>query len=244
MHIYPHSSVCSTVYSYLTNPVATVPQKIRRWWSKKAAKSDEKISSMKSMENGLGLGGPELKKQSTGFSEKSEPNTLRTLQRYHGANDVRNDFMEKFSVLAERKLAVVAEQVSLFVTNDNTIISFFEFSAQQVEEPILVRLSTADTVLRQSCDASMIGQALLDAIIDLAIPLTGIYADVIGDLELDVLTRPNISHSRCLADHFVVLLLSTSFVSDKKFDHSQEALHYNRRAEQDSQLCASYNILD
>ncbi|QBZ59608.1 hypothetical protein PoMZ_04570 [Pyricularia oryzae] len=209
----------------------TVPQKIRRWWSKKAAKSDEKISSMKSMENGLGLGGPELKKQPTGFSEKSEPNTLRTLQRYHGANDVRNDFMEKFSVLAERKLAVVAEQVSLFMTNDNTIISFFEFSAQQVEEPILVRLSTADTVLRQSCDASMIGQALLDAIIDLAIPLTGIYADVIGDLELDVLTRPNISHTKKLYITIGELNKIVSFVHpiisliNSLRDHKSELLH-------------------
>ncbi|KAI6347040.1 hypothetical protein MCOR25_010932 [Pyricularia grisea] len=210
---------------------ATVPQKIRRWWSNKGSKSDEKISSMKSMENGLGLGGPELKKQQTGFSQKSEPNTLRTLQRYHGANDVRNDFMEKFSVLAERKLAVMAEQVSLFMTNDNTIISFFEFSAQQVEEPILVRLSTADTVLRQSCDASMIGQALLDAIIDLAIPLTGIYADVIGDLELDVLTRPNITHTKKLYITIGELNKIVSFVNpiisliNSLKDHKSELLH-------------------
>ncbi|TLS30463.1 hypothetical protein PpBr36_03613 [Pyricularia pennisetigena] len=208
-----------------------LPQRIRSWWSSKATKSDEKISSIKSMENGLGLGDPELKKQQTGFSQKSEPNTLRTLQRYHGANDVRSDFMEKFSVLAERKLAVMAEQVSLFMTNDNTIISFFEFSAQQVEEPILVRLSTPDTVLRQSCDASMIGQALLDAIIDLAIPLTGIYADVIGDLELDVLTRPNITHTKKLYITVGELNKIVSFVNpiisliNSLRDHKSELLH-------------------
>jgi Mg2+ and Co2+ transporter CorA len=42
----------------------------------------------------------------------------------------------------------------------------------------------------------MVGQAIIDAIIDLAIPVAGCYGDVIGDLELDVLTSPNLNHTR------------------------------------------------
>lgn len=57
--------------------------------------------------------------------------------------------MEKNSALASRNLAVACEQVSLFVTNDNTIISFFEQSAQDVESPIIRRLQTNDTIIRQ-----------------------------------------------------------------------------------------------
>ena len=38
----------------------------------------------------------------------------------------------------------------------------------------------------------------MDGIIDLAIPVTACYRDVIGDLELDVLTRPNIGHTKSL----------------------------------------------
>jgi Mg2+ and Co2+ transporter CorA len=44
----------------------------------------------------------------------------------------------------------------------------------------------------------MLVQALIDAIIDLAMPVTVAYQDVIGDLELSVLTEPNIKHTSSL----------------------------------------------
>jgi Mg2+ and Co2+ transporter CorA len=81
---------------------------------------------------------------------------------------------------------------------DNTVISFFESSADDIELPILQRLSTPDTILRRSCDASMMVQAIIDAIIDLAIPVSTAYQDVIGELELDVLTEPSIKHTTSL----------------------------------------------
>ncbi len=141
------------------------------------------------------LDGTYVKSQPTGFSDLPEPRSLRTLQRYHASpNDPRTAFFEKHSSLSPKELAVACEQVSIFVTIDNTIISFFELSALDVELPIIRRLQTADTILRQSCDASMVCQAIIDAIIDLAIPVTACYADTIGDLELDVLTKPNVSH--------------------------------------------------
>lgn len=128
-----------------------------------------------------------------------KPHLMRTLQRYHGQlNDPRAKFMEQHSALASRDLAVAAEQVSIFLMNDNTIISFFEMSAEDIEKPIIRRLETPDTILRQSCDASMIGQSIVDAIIDLAIPVASCYSDVIADLELDVLTQPNITHTKRL----------------------------------------------
>jgi len=78
------------------------------------------------------------------------------------------------------------------------VISFFESSAEDVEVPILTRLNTADTILRRSCDASMLTQALIDAIIDLAIPVAAAYQDIINELELDVLTEPSIKHTKSL----------------------------------------------
>lgn len=98
--------------------------------------------------------------------------------------------MEENSALASRGLAVMVEQVSMFMTTDNTVISFFEQSAYDIEKPILARLSSSSTAMRQSCDASMVVQAIIDAIIDMAMPVTSCYADVLGDLELDVLKRP------------------------------------------------------
>ncbi len=124
---------------------------------------------------------------------------IRTLQRYRGGpNTERTDFMERNSTLRKKGLVVSIEQVSIFLTEDNTIISFFEQSAADVELPILSRLQTTDTVLRRSCDASLIVQAIIDAIIDLAIPVVTAYEDAIADLELDVLTDPSLEHSKSL----------------------------------------------
>jgi Mg2+ and Co2+ transporter CorA len=44
----------------------------------------------------------------------------------------------------------------------------------------------------------MLVQALIDAIIDLAIPVTNAYQDIIGELELSVLTEPSIKHTSSL----------------------------------------------
>lgn len=106
--------------------------------------------------------------------------------------------MERHAVLASKGLSVTLEQVSLFLHADNTVTSFFETSADDIEAPIVRRLSSPETILRQSCDASMLLQAILDAIIDLAIPVTSAYQDAIGDLELEVLTDPDVDQSKSL----------------------------------------------
>ncbi|KAJ5587419.1 uncharacterized protein N7459_003184 [Penicillium hispanicum] len=125
--------------------------------------------------------------------------TARTLQRFRGGpNEGRIEFMERHAVLASKGLCVTLEQVSIFLHADNTVTSFFETSADDIEAPIVKRLSSPETILRQSCDASMLMQAILDAIIDLAIPVTMAYQDAIGDLELEVLTDPDIDQSKSL----------------------------------------------
>lgn len=156
-------------------------------------------STEKALETGNGENRYRLKTYDTDLSTASGEALERTVQRYNaGPNEARVEFMEKHAALADLDLAVIAEQVSIFVTNDNCIISFFELSADLVEKPILTRLYTQDTVLRQSCDASMVGQAIIDAVIDMAMPVASIYGDVIGDLELDILTRPDITHTKKL----------------------------------------------
>ncbi|EAU36969.1 conserved hypothetical protein [Aspergillus terreus NIH2624] len=125
--------------------------------------------------------------------------TARSIQRYRGGpNEDRIAFMERHAVLAAKGLTVTLEQVSIFLHGDNTVTSFFGTSADDIEIPIVRRLSSPETILRQSCDASMLVQAILDAIIDLAIPVTTAYQDAIGDLELEVLTDPDIDQSKSL----------------------------------------------
>ncbi|EXJ84207.1 hypothetical protein A1O3_04874 [Capronia epimyces CBS 606.96] len=127
------------------------------------------------------------------------PKHIRTMQRYHaGPNQDRIEYMERHAVLRRKGIGVSVEQVSVFLCADNTVISFFEYSAHDVQTPIIHRLQSPGTILRQSSDASMLAQAILDAIIDLALPVTTAYQDAIGDLELDVLTDPDIHQSTTL----------------------------------------------
>lgn len=128
-----------------------------------------------------------------------ESGKLRTLQRFQGGpNEDRIDFMERHASLSHMGLGVAIEQVSIFLHADNTVTSFFEASADDIETPIVRRLGSPGTILRQCCDASMLLQAILDAITDLAIPVTTAYQDAIGDLELEVLTDPDIDQSTSL----------------------------------------------
>lgn len=90
------------------------------------------------------------------YSTRKRVKKVRTLQEYHGGPNVeRVQFMEKLSPLTSKNLGVGVEQVSIFLTADNTVISFFEQSADDIEEPILTRLRTAETILRRLSDGSM-----------------------------------------------------------------------------------------
>ncbi|KAI1085436.1 hypothetical protein F5B20DRAFT_518333 [Whalleya microplaca] len=186
--------------SYTTmRSVRSAAKKLKRWaWGKRAEHPTAASMLEKGTKRPLATDNG-LAHQATGFSDVFNPNTLCTLQRYHAApNAARTEFMERHSALGPRGLAVMAEQVAMFITSDNTVIAFFEQSADDVEEPILARLRSPTTILRQSCDASMVAQGIIDAIIDMAIPVTACYADVVGDMELDVLTHPNLKHTKNL----------------------------------------------
>lgn len=98
---------------------------------------------------------------------------VQTLQRYHGGpNEERILFMEKHSALASKSLGVGVEQVSIFLTSDNTVISFFESSAEDIEFPIITRLNTQETILRRSSDASMITQVAVSSFRNISSCLT------------------------------------------------------------------------
>ncbi|KAJ8111789.1 hypothetical protein ONZ43_g5539 [Nemania bipapillata] len=143
------------------NVVRNTRKKLQQWMSR--MKGLDPVVDDSAVEKGRNLSTPGLsfKRQATEYSDTFNPNTIRTLQRYHAApNTARTDYMEKHSALATKGLAVSAEQVSMFITSDNTVIAFFEQSADNVEEPILARLRSPTTILRKCCDASMVAQAI------------------------------------------------------------------------------------
>ncbi|KAI1378386.1 hypothetical protein F4677DRAFT_413099 [Hypoxylon crocopeplum] len=213
--------------------VKSMTKKFKRWISKEKVEHPT-AAAIVDFEKGLNPG-HDLAHQSSGFSDVFNPSTLRTLQRYRASpNDARTEYMEQHSALRERGKAVMAEQVAMFITSDNTVIAFFEQSADDVEKPILARLASPTTILRQSCDASMVSQAIIDAIIDMALPVTATYADVLGDLELDVLTHPSVKDTQKL--YIIISELNKMFslvnpiqtlinsLRDHKTELSQEAM--------------------
>jgi Mg2+ and Co2+ transporter CorA len=132
-----------------------------------------------------------------GISSTAHPGVkYRTI--HMSRNMDRNLYMERNSPLTKKNLAVSIEQVSIFLVADNTVIAFFEHSADDIEEPILRRLNSPDTILRKSADASMMLQAIIDAQTDLFFAVSAAYEEIIAELELDVLQDPSLQHSRLL----------------------------------------------
>ncbi|KAF2225828.1 hypothetical protein BDZ85DRAFT_316957 [Elsinoe ampelina] len=124
---------------------------------------------------------------------------IRTLHRYEGAhNPEHTAFMEKHSALAQENLVVSVEQVAIFLMADNTVISFYEHSGPDVEAPILERLNSPETMLRRSCDASLLMEAIIDTIVDLALPIKDAYNKARKEMQIDVLTNPDIETSKSL----------------------------------------------
>jgi Mg2+ and Co2+ transporter CorA len=163
--------------------------------AKKQARQDEMMSALDGLEKQLD-GTPFDKVK---ISSPPVTTAVRTLQRYRGGYNLdRIVYLEQHSALTEKHLTVSVEQVSIFLLADNSVISFFEHSADDVEDMILKRLRTEDTILRRSQDSSMIVQAIIDAIVDLAIPVVAAYEDAMGELELDVLEDPELHHSQLL----------------------------------------------
>jgi len=141
----------------------------------------------------------EFVKAHSNTSETSPIKDIRTLHRYESSQIAKHTaFMEKHSVLSSEDLVVSVEQVSIFLLADNTIVSWFEHSAEDIETPILQRLMSEETVLRSSCDASLVLQAIIDAIVDLAMPVRNAYNKARKELQVDAMTSPNVLTSRAL----------------------------------------------
>ena len=135
----------------------------------------------------------------TGISEDTPIRAVRTLHRYESAQIPEHTaFMEKHSTLSPEDLAVSVEQVSIFLLGYNTVISFFEQSAEDIERPLLERINSTETMLRRGADASLLLQAIIDAIVDLATPIRDAYNQARKELQVDAMVNPNIATSRAL----------------------------------------------
>lgn len=170
----------------------------RKWWHwTKKKKSDDVLPRY--LDNNRDGKLDEFVTAHSSASDNSPVKRIRTLHRYESAQIPEHTaWMERHSALTEDDLAVGVEQVSMFLLENNCVISFFENSAEDVEEPLLRRLDSPATMLRRSCDASLLTQAIIDAIVDLSVPVKDAYNKCRKELQIDAMTNPNIRTSRAL----------------------------------------------
>lgn len=130
---------------------------------------------------------------------------METMYEWHTpvTSAKRTAYLNSKRPLSAQKRTVGMEQVSIFLVKgsngqEGTVISFFEHSAADVERRILARISSSSTILRESCDASMLLQAILDGIVDLIIPIIITYQNKMADYESKVLQKPSLGLSQNL----------------------------------------------
>lgn len=141
---------------------------------------------------------PDPAASSTTPKHHAHHRTLTTLRAPH--SPTRQHFLSRHSPLTPFNLTISIEQIALFLHSDATLLSFFETPASSaaVCAPILTRLQSPTTILRRSGDAGMVLQAVVDTVIDIAMPCVRAYEEAIAGLEVEVLSEARVESSRAL----------------------------------------------
>jgi len=102
----------------------------------------------------------------------------------------------RWCTTSHREFGLSSEHVSAFLTADDTVITIFESSGEEVLKLVMHHLDSARTILRTSNDPSMLLHAVIDAVVDLAVPIERTIAEAFTELESTVLQSPDIGQSK------------------------------------------------
>lgn len=107
------------------------------------------------------------------------------------------DQVRKKVPLDYQQRTVSIEQVSIFM-NENTVITIFERSAPQVIDPIIKRVLSTSTIIRQSADPTVLVQSVIDACIDHIQPIISEYRARIYRLQVEAVLHPTMRLTRAM----------------------------------------------
>lgn len=93
---------------------------------------------------------------------------------------------------------VEVEQVSMFITKDNCVLTFFEHGANDIVDPLLRKLESRKSLLRESNDPTVLVQAILDAAVEMLHPISAEYQQRLLRLQEDSMSRPTLRQTRAL----------------------------------------------
>jgi Mg2+ and Co2+ transporter CorA len=96
------------------------------------------------------------------------------------------------------RVDVKIQPLCIFLLRDGTVISLSRGRSLAFTTPIRDRLRHAETGLRESADAAMLVQALLDLLVDRVFEVIDAYHTRILALEHAVLLRPRMKHVSAL----------------------------------------------
>ncbi|CAG8582575.1 4060_t:CDS:10 [Funneliformis mosseae] len=113
---------------------------------------------------------------------------------HHGHRE-DSRYLEAHRLYRKQKLYVAVETVNIFLLTNDILLTIFQHSGRQVFKPILSRIIQPKTLLRTAQDASLLMEAVIDAIVDLAIPIKDSYRHQIAELEGRLLIRPKLYHT-------------------------------------------------
>ncbi|KAG0265716.1 hypothetical protein DFQ27_000449 [Actinomortierella ambigua] len=97
-------------------------------------------------------------------------------------------------------LKVLMEQVSMFLLPGGTLLTLFQVSGETMVNPLLDRLSQEGeaSMARRHSDSSFLFQAVLDGLVDHAMPIVNAFRREINDREETVLAMPAMKYMRGL----------------------------------------------
>ncbi|CAM9012955.1 unnamed protein product [Wickerhamomyces anomalus] len=212
------------------------PKDFDSWWNRILKKMDlyNYMDEEQEKDDDEKFNDQHIKEQTLG-EKISESHEMRRLnETFYPANysKRRLRILDDHRPLSYRDLFVGVEQCSFFMLKEeNTVISFFESSGDDIEQAILGRISTDETILRTSGDPSVLLQSIIDAIVDIIYPVITAYRKRLSEFEVDILTNPDIKHTQSL--HLMSgelsklrrsLLPTTALINSLK-DHSTAALY-------------------
>ncbi|KZO94114.1 hypothetical protein CALVIDRAFT_600322 [Calocera viscosa TUFC12733] len=127
--------------------------------------------------------------------EKQWVNWMDTsaLVRRKAANQVLLEQLKKGS-----HVSVGLKHNYVFLTRGGTLITFCQDADLSVFEPIKERLRIKDSLLRQSCDASLLMESVLDLVVDKILEIVERYHDELLELERKIFINPSMESVRQL----------------------------------------------
>lgn len=116
-------------------------------------------------------------------SSDSETDTDEEEDSYYASKKLIHEMTHQYRVAIRR------QQLSLFLTKDGTLITIFSKDGSEITPSIVTRLKSKDTLLRNSEDASMLMQGVIDTVVDKNLDIVDAFRrklDMVGTLLCDL----------------------------------------------------------